>query len=61
MGAVMEDIKDEFHGVGGSYVVGADGKRKLVARTKDTSDPKHDDNLKRAEAEAKANKAKKGE
>lgn len=28
------DEPDEFHGIGGSYVVGADGKRTLAERTK---------------------------
>ena len=30
----MPDAQDEFYGQGGSYVVGADGKRVLVERTK---------------------------
>lgn len=28
-----DSIKDEFHGQGGSYIVGTDGKRTLVERT----------------------------
>lgn len=33
---------DEFHGMGGSYVVGPDGKRQLVQRTAPPGDVEED-------------------
>lgn len=51
----MDQDKDEFHGVGGSYIVDKPGgKRRLVERTKTPDDPEHSDNVKRRQAEEAA-------